>query len=182
VPRRRAAAATVPVMSEERIEKLEKSLAAARTRLDRIEAGQRVDREHFGFGVGACTVAGALFALTATTWRSARVEDSDADQVITLWGMVEEGWQGVVTLALVLLLVVGTISLFVGEGGRVSHLFFAGVAVIALVAIGAAIGQLEPTGWYDADDTEVGAGRWLAGLACVTLAILHSVRAGEHRR
>ena len=169
-------------MSEERIAKLEKSLEAARTRLDRVEAGQRSDRERFGYGVGACTVAGALFALTATTWRVGQDEDERTDQVTTLWGMVDEGWQGVATLALVLLLVVGTITVFVGEGGRTAHLSFLAVAFAALLAIGFAVGQLEPAGWYDPDDTHAGAGRWMAALACVTLAVLHGARAGDHQR
>jgi fumarate reductase subunit D len=167
-------------MSEERIEKLEKSLTAARTRLDRIEAGQRTDREHFGYGVTACTVAGALFVLTATTWRSAETDSGRSDQATTLWGMAADGWQGVATLALVLLLVVGTMAVFTGEGSRTSHLVFAGIAVLTVVAI-AFVGQVEPTGWYDADDTTAGAGRWLAALACVTLAILHGARSGDHR-
>ena len=168
-------------MSEERIAKLEKSLADARTRLDRIEAGQRADRERFGRGVAACTVAGALFALTATTWRGAEDEDSRADQVTTLWGRVGEGWQGAAAMALVLLLVVGTIAVFAGEGGRGGHAFFAGVAFVALIAIGFAVGTLEPAGWYDADDTTVGAGRWMAALACVVLAVMHGARAGDSR-
>jgi hypothetical protein len=172
-------AATVRGMSDERFEKLESALKALRTQVYQLDRQRRADRVRTSLDLVACTVAGTLFALTAASWVTIPNDDVFADGVITLWGMVPEGWQAVATLLLVLLLAVGTPAAFVGEAGRYTHIFFVVVALLAVVAIAFFVGQVEPGGWY-AEETDVGTGRWLAGLACLFLAITHGARAGEH--
>lgn len=165
-------------MSDERFEKLESSLKALRTQVAQVDRDRRADRVRTSFDLVACTVAGALFVLTATAWCTITNNSGFADSVITLWGMVPEGWQAAVTLLLVLLLAAGTLGAFVGEAGRYTHLFFVAVAVLAVVAIVFFVGQVEPAGWYD-EAPDSGTGRWLAGLACLFLAITHGARANE---
>ncbi|TDV57435.1 hypothetical protein [Actinophytocola oryzae] len=166
-------------MPDDRIDKLEKSLAYLRKRLDEVERGQRHDRGALGYALTACTVAGALGVLTATTWRSASDSDGHLDQATTLWGMVPEGWQAVVTLALVLLTAGGSLAAFTGESGRATHIFFVVAALVTIIAIVFLVGQVEPDGFYDPEDTDVGTGRWLSGLACLVLAVVHGAKAGE---
>jgi len=166
-------------MSDERIEKLESALQALRKQVSQLDRGRRADRARTNFDLVACTVAGALFVLTATAWRTASNSDGFLDEATTLWGMVPEGWEAVVILLLVLLLAAGTIGAFVSEAGRYTHLFFVVIAVLAAVAIAFFVGQVEPAGWYDPEDTDAGTGRWLAGLACLVLALVHGARASE---
>jgi hypothetical protein len=168
-------------MSDERIEKLESSLTSLRRQVSQMDRDRRADRLRTGFDLAACTVAGALFVLTATAWRTATDDDGFVNEVTTLWGMVPEGWQAVVTLLLVLMLAAGTLGAFIGEAGRHTHLFFVAVAILTALAIAFIVGQVEPSGWYDPEDTDAGAGRWLAGLTCLALAITHGARANEVR-
>jgi hypothetical protein len=168
-------------MSDERIEKLEKSLAAVRKRVDEVDRGQRAALGGVRFAVLACTVAGAMLALTATTWRTTRDPDAKVGDVTTLWGMVPEGWQAVVTFLLVLVVAIGTISVFLADtAGRTTHLVFAVLAVLAVVSI-FFVGGVEPTGWYP-DDGHAGPGRRLTALASLVLAVAHGARASEVNR
>jgi hypothetical protein len=165
-----------------RIEKLEKTLASLRRRVDEADRGQRSEIAGLRFAVFASVAAGVLLALTATTWRTYRGEDPEIEDVTTLWGMVPEGWQGVVTFGLILLLSLGTVTVFVGDtAGRLTHVFFAVVGLLTVVAI-IAVGFVEPDAWYDAEDTESGPGRWLALFTALSLAITHLARGTELRR
>lgn len=58
-------------MSDERIDKLEASLQALRRQVSQMDRDRRTDRVRTGYDLAACTIAGALFVLTATAWRTA---------------------------------------------------------------------------------------------------------------
>jgi hypothetical protein len=171
--------AIVSRVSEEQIDRLQKSLDGLRNRLEEIERRRRDDRALLEIALPACVVAGALAVLTTSTWRSVDDSNDMADRAISLWGLTQEGWQATATLALVLALAIGTVAAFVGNSGRVAHIVLVVVAVGALFAIAFLIGQLQPIGFYDPDEAKVGSGRWLAALACVTLAVINGVRASE---
>jgi hypothetical protein len=166
-------------MSDDRIEKLEVALKALRTQVSRLDRARLADRARAGADLVACTLAGALLVLTATAWRTVPDSDGDVVGIATLWGMVPEGWQAVVTIVLVLLLATGTLAVFVGGAGRYTHIFFVVVAILAAVAIAFLVGQVEPAGFYDPEDADAGSGRWLAGLVCLALAATHGARAGD---
>ena len=169
-------------MSEERIEKLEKSLSGLRKRVDEVDRGHRDAQRAVLYAVFACTLAGALLALTATTWRSTSDTDDHFADVTTLWGMVPEGWQAAWTLIGVLTVCVGTISVFLADvAGRATHLVFTAFCALTVVGI-VLVGQVEPAGWFDPEDGHAGPGRWLTLLGTVVLAIVHAARAGELRR
>jgi hypothetical protein len=169
-------------MSEERIEKVERSLGALRKRIDELDRGNRDVQRAVVYAVFACTLAGIMLALTATTWRSARDVDDHFADVTTLWGMVPEGWQAVVTLIGVLTVAIGTIAVFLADtAGRTTHVVFIVACVLTAVAI-LLIGQVEPAGWFDPEDGHAGPGRWLTLLATLVLAAGHAARAGELRR
>ena len=168
-------------MSEERIEKLEKSLSAMRKRADEQDRGQRDALNALRYAVFACTLAGAMVALTATTWRAAESDDVVADAT-TLWGMVPEGWQAAVTLTGVLIVAIGSIAVFLADvAGRTSHVVFIVFCALTIVAI-LLVGQVEPAGFPDPEDGLSGPGRWLTLLATLVLAVAHAARAGELRR
>jgi hypothetical protein len=165
-----------------RIEKLEKTLASLRRRVDEADRGQRSEIAGLRYAVFASMGAGVLLALTTTTWRTYRGDDPEVEDVTTLWGMVPEGWQGVVAFGLILLLALGTVAVFVTDtAGRPTHVFFGVVGLLTAVAIIAA-GLVEPDAWYDAEDTESGPGRWLALFTALSLAIAHFARGAELRR
>jgi hypothetical protein len=167
-------------MSEDRIEKLEKSLRIVRTRVDELDHGQRGEFAALRFSVLASAVAGSMLALTATTWRTT-VDDSDyvIGDVTTLWGMAPEGWQGTVTLLLVLTVSIGTIAVFLADiAGPITHFVFAALALFTVVGI-VLLGALEPAGWGDPEDGRSGPGRWLTLLAALLLAIAHASRAEQ---
>jgi hypothetical protein len=161
------------------IDKLHKSLDRSRVWLDDVERRRRNDRIHLGYALPACTVAGALAVLTTSTWRSVDDSRSIADEATTLWGLLPEGWQAVATLALVTILAIGTVVAFISDTGRGGHWGLAVVAVTALFSIAFLVGRTKTDGWYAAEHAEAGAGRWLAGLACITLAVIHSARASD---
>jgi hypothetical protein len=166
-------------MSEERIDKLEKSLQAMRKRVDEVDRGQRAELAGLRFAVFACTIAGAMLALTAVTWRTTRDTDDRVGEVTTLWGMVPEGWQAVVTFALVLVVAVGTLAVFLADtAGRRTHVVFAGLCLLTIVAT-FLVGAVEPDGWYDPEDSHAGPGRWLTALAALVLAVTHGSRASQ---
>jgi len=169
-------------MSEERIEKLEQSLSGLRKRLDEVDRGGRDIQRAIVYAVFACTVAGAMLALTATTWRSTSDTDDHFADVTTLWGMAPEGWQAVATLLGVLTVAIGTIAVFLADtAGRTTHVVFVVLCLLTVVAI-LLVGQVEPEGWFDPEDGHPGAGRWLTLLGALVLAVVHGARAGELRR
>jgi Mn2+/Fe2+ NRAMP family transporter len=166
-------------MSEERIDKLEKSLQVMRKRVDEVDRGQRAELAGLRYALFACAIAGAMLALTAATWRTTHETDDHVGEVTTLWGMVPEGWQAVVTFALVLVVAVGTLAVFLADtAGRPTHLVFAGLCLLTVVAI-FLVGAVEPAGWYDPEDGHAGPARWLTALAAVVLGITHASRAAE---
>jgi len=168
--------------ADERIEKLEKAHANLRRRVDEADRGQRSEIAGLRYAVFTSLAAGVLLAVTATTWRTYRGQDSEVEDVTTLWGMVPEGWQGVVTLGLILLLSLGTVAVFVSDAaGRAVHVLFAVAGLLTVVAI-IAVGFVEPDAWYDAEDTESGPGRWLALFAALSLTVMHFTRGAEVRR
>jgi hypothetical protein len=165
-----------------RIEKLEKALANLRRRVEEGDRGNRDEIAGVRYAVFVSMVAGVLLALTATTWRTYRGGDPDIEDVTTLWGMVPEGWQGAVTLGLILLLSLGTVTVFVADtAGRPTYLFFVVVAIFTVVAI-LFVGLVEPEASYEAEDTESGPGRWLALFTALTLAVTHASRGAGLRR
>ncbi len=167
---------------EDRIEKLEKAMRDMRRRVDETGRAQHAELGGLRYAVFACVAAGVLLALTAATWRVYAGDDPDVEDLTTLWGMAPEGWQGFGTLALVLVLVVGTIGVFLaGADGHRVYLVFAGIAALTVVAI-LFVGMVEPDHWYDAEDTESGPGRWLALFTALTLTITHAARGAELRR
>jgi hypothetical protein len=167
---------------EGRIEKLEKSLKDMRRRVDEADRGHRGEIVGLRYAVFASVASGVLLALTATTWRFYEGEDPDIEDVTTLWGMVPEGWLGTVTLALVLVLALGTVGVFLADtAGRTTHVVFAVLALLTVVAI-LFVGLVEPDAWYDAEDAESAPGRWLALLTALSLAVTHAARGGELRR
>jgi hypothetical protein len=169
-------------MSEERIEKLEQSLRSLRKRVEEVDRGGHDIQKAVLYAVFACTVAGAMLALTATTWRSASDTDDHVADVTTLWGMVPEGWQAVATLLGVLTVAIGTIAVFLADtAGRTTHVVFIVLCLLTVVGI-LLVGQVEPAGWFDPEDGHAGAGRWLTLLAALALAVVHGARAGELRR
>jgi hypothetical protein len=169
-------------MSDERIEKLEKSLAAMRKRVDEVDRGQREALGGMRFALLACTVAGGMLALTATNWRTTRDPDASVGDATTLWGMVPEGWQAVVTFLLVLVVAIGTISVFLADtAGRTTHLVFTVLAVLVIVSI-LFVGKVQPAGWFDPDEGHPAPGRWLTALASLVLAVTHGIRASEVNR
>ncbi len=164
-------------MFEERIDKLEKSLQAMRKRVDEVDRGQRAELSGLRFAVFACTIAGAMLALTAVTWRTTRDTDDKVGEVTTLWGMVSEGWQAVAAFGLVLVVAVGTIAVFLTDtAGRRTYVVFAVLCLLTVVAT-LLVGAVEPDGWFDPEDGHAGPGRWLTALAAVVLAITHGSRA-----
>ena len=166
-------------MSEERIEK---SLAAMRRRVDQLDRGQRDALNAVRYAVFACTIAGTLLALTATTWRAAADSDGAVADATTLWGMVPEGWQAAWTLIGVLIVAIGSIAVFLADvAGRPTHVVF--IVFCALTVVGTfLVGQVEPAGFPDAEDGLSGPGRWLTLLATLVLGVVHAARAGELRR
>jgi hypothetical protein len=169
-------------MSEERIEKLELSLVAMRKRVEEVDRGLRAEQGGLRFAVFGCTVAGAVLALTATTWRTTRDTDDRVGEVTTLWGMVPEGWQAVVTFCLVLVVVIGTVAVFLTDtAGRTTHVVLLVLALLAALSI-FFVGDVEPDGWYDPEDGHAGPGRWLTMLASLVLAATHGTRAAELER
>ena len=169
-------------MSEERIEKLEKSLSALRKRLDEVDRGHRDAQRALLYSVFGATLAGAMLALTAATWRTARDSDDFLADATTLWGMVPEGWQAAWTLIGVLVVAVGSIAVFLADtAGRATHVVF--IVFCALTVVGILlVGQVEPAGWFDPEDGHAGPARWLTLLAALVLGVVHAARAGELRR
>lgn len=169
-------------MSEERIEKLEKSLSAMRKRVDELDRGHRDALNAVRYAVFACTVAGALLVLTATTWRAAADSDGVVADATTLWGMVPEGWQAAWTLIGVLTVAFGSIAIFLADvAGRPTHVVFIVFCAVTVVGI-LLVGQVEPAGFPDPEDGLSGPGRWLTLLATLVLGVVHAARAGELRR
>jgi hypothetical protein len=168
-------------MSEERIEKLEKSLVGLRKQVDLLG---RVDRDTFAsmrYAVFGCVVAGALLAFTATTWRTTGGEDGIPGDATTLWGMAGEGWQAAATLILAGLVAIGTIGVYLADAeGPRSYYVCAVLALLLMVAVFLA-GEVEPAGFYDPEDASSAPGRWLTLLAAVVLGCTHLVRGTELR-
>jgi hypothetical protein len=166
-------------MSDERIEKLEKSLQTLRKQVNELSHAHREDGAILRYAVFACTVAGMMLALTAASWR---VLDSGADmKLYTLWGLVPDSWQAAATLGLVLAVALGTFGAFLADvAHRWAHLAIVVLALLAAVAamIFASVGESS----YYADDYETGTGRWLTVLAALVLATIHGIRAGELRK
>jgi hypothetical protein len=169
-------------MSDERIDKLEQSLLALRKRVNQQSREQQAGEGRLRHALIACAVAGAMVALTATTWQ---VEDSDvleAADVRTLWGMLPDSWPPVITLALVLALGLGTIGVSLSDDtGRLAHQVLVVGALLAAVMVLSAGTAVVPTFGLDADDYESGPGRWLTLLCALGLAGLHGTRASELR-
>lgn len=167
-------------MSEERIEKLEKSLAGLRRQVDLLG---RVDRDTFvsmRYAVFGCVVTGALLALTATTWRTTG-EDDDRAEVTTLWGMAGEGWQAAGALILVGLVAIGTVGVFLADAESSRPYYVCAVLALLLIVGVALAGQVEPAGYGDPEDAHSAPGRWLTLLAALVLGITHLVRGTELR-
>ncbi len=166
-------------MSDERIDKLESSLKALRKRVDQLDHRRHDTASALRSAVLGCAVAGAMLALTATTWRT--VDDGDHVDEVTLWGMVPNGWQAVVTLGLVLAVAIGTFGVSLGESSRGAHIVLVVLALLAAVAV-LLVGAVDSDGgWYDPEDYGTAPGRWLTLLAALLLAATHGGRAGELR-
>ncbi|WP_460401798.1 hypothetical protein [Actinophytocola sediminis] len=158
--------------------KLEQSLQSLRKRVQQQSAEHQHAADAHQHAAFACAIAGAMLALTATTWR---VEDHDgleADDVQTLWGMLADGWPPVAALLLVLTLGVGTFAM--ANASRRAHVVFVGIALAAAVAVLFA-GSLAPTYGLDANDYGSGPGRWLTLLCALALAATHGSRASALR-
>ena len=168
-------------MSDERIAKLEQSLQLLRKRVNQLGVEHQDIEGRLRHSLLACVVAGAMLALTATTWRVEDHEDLEAEDVQTLWGMLPDGWPAVAALVLVVSLGLGTIGVAVGGGtGRTTHLVFVALALLTAVSVLFA-GSLAPTFGLDADDYDSGPGRWLTLLCALGLAGIHGGRAGDLR-
>ncbi|HEX2132525.1 MAG TPA: hypothetical protein VHH15_13295 [Actinophytocola sp.] len=168
-------------MSDERIEKLEQSLLALRRRVDALSRGQRDTHVDLTYAVLASVLAGAVVALTATTWRHAEDIGADHTYVDTLWGMAPRGWQAALTLFLLGVLVLGTLVLFLGDQPRRrAHIGFVVVALLAAVGV-LLVGAVEAKGLVEAEDYDTAPGRWLALVGTLALAAVHGARAGTVR-
>jgi len=166
-------------MSEERMTALDQSLRSLRKRVDQLDHGRHETAATLRHAVLACAVAGAVVALTATTWRT--VDDGDHVDAVTLWGLVPDGWQGAVALGLVLAVAAGTFGVSLGDPSRGAHLVLVALALLAAVAV-LVVGAVDSGGgWYDPEDYGTAPGRWLTLLAVLLLAAVHGGRAGELR-
>jgi hypothetical protein len=169
-------------VSEERVEKLEKSLQHLRKRVDQVDRRQGDVLDGLRYAVLACAVAGALLAMTAAAWRTVGGGDDADGYVETLWGMVPEGWQAAWTLGGVLVVGVGTIAVFVADtAGKASHIVFVVLALLTAVGI-VLVGAVDASGFYSADEADSAPARWLSLLAVLFLAVVHGTRANDVRR
>jgi len=166
-------------VSEERVEKLEKSLQHLRKRVDQVDRRQGDVLDGLRYAVLACAVAGAMLAMTAATWRTVGGADG---YVETLWGMVPEGWQAAWTLGGLLVVGVGTIAVFVADtAGKASHIVFVVLALLTALGI-VLVGAVEPSGLYSAEEGDSAPARWLTLLATLFLAVVHGTRSNDIRR
>ncbi|OLF15661.1 hypothetical protein [Actinophytocola xanthii] len=168
-------------MAEDRIDELQSSLRALRRQLDQLDRRQQASASGLRQAVLAATVAGAMLVLTATTWRTAPGDGASVGDLGSLWGMTSDGWQPVAALVLVVATALGSLAVFLGEAGRVGHVVLVVLALLTALAI-LLVGGVEPDGWYESEDYESAAGRWLTLLAALGLAALHGGRASELRR
>ncbi len=117
------------------------------------------------------SLATGLLVLTATTWSADRFGEHPS----TLWGLVPQGWQAWVMLALVAGTALASYALFLTDPpSRAGHLATVWVALLTAVWV-IVVGQVPP------DDHGTGPGRWLTLLGAVALASAHGFRAEELR-
>lgn len=167
-------------MSEERLEKLEKSVQAVRKLVREQDQDQRDLLVGVRWAVLAAAVAGSLLALTAATWRTTTYRE-DIVEVTTLWGLAHLGALGGLTLALVVVVAVASGCVFVSQvAGPKPHVVLGVLALLAVVPI-LFVGRVENVTPYWRAVDEPGAGRWLTLVALLVLASLHTMRARDFR-
>jgi hypothetical protein len=168
-------------MSDERIEKLEKSVQKVRTLVREQRDEQHARLAGLRWAVFAAAVAGSMLAFTSATWRITEYE-RDVVEVSSLWGLVPMGFQAGLALALVLAVAVSSVGVFLSDlAGPTSHVVLAVLASLAVVAIVFVNGMWQNTAQSEAID-ESGAGLWLTLFAALVLAIMHASRAAELRK
>lgn len=160
---------------ESKVDKLDKSLRALRKTVSEQETGLRREMSSFSYIAAASALAGALFALTGSLWA---IEESDyGDKVFTLWGLMSEGWSGLLAVVLVAAAGIGTLVAFgatqPSRGGHITMTVICVLTAIAVLMITTAI-DLD-------DDATTLSPRWLSALIAVALSMLHGTRAGELR-
>jgi hypothetical protein len=167
--------------SDERIDKLEKSVRAMRELVREQDHGQRADVTGLRWAVLAALVAGSMLALTSATWRTT-VYREDIVEVNSLWGLAPRGALASVTVALLLVIAVGSVGVFLsGIAGPRSHAVLAVLASLAVVPI-LFVGDVKNETPFSEAVDESGAGRWLTLVAALVLAVLHASRGAQLRR
>jgi len=173
-------------MSEDRIEKVEQTLRVVQARLRELDREVRDSLHSPRYAAGACAVAGAMIALTATPWRTGQEtlpsEGQDwVDNVATLWDMATDGWQAAFTLILVLVVGVGTIVLFTWNNAD-AKVYIAFAVLAALTVVGVLFAHAgTPADSFEVSEYTYLAGRWLTLFAAFGLAFMHGGRAAELR-
>lgn len=143
------------------------ALRSLRARVEELEQRRRRAADGLRFAVPGTAVAVGLLALTATTWVV------DEDEPYTLWGLVPEGWQAFVMLALVAGVALTTPALFLADHPvRAGHLVMVWVSLLTAVWV-IVLNAVLP------DDADTAPGRWLTLLAALALAAAHGFRAEE---
>jgi hypothetical protein len=173
-------------MSEDRIEKVEQTLRVVQARLRELDREARDSLRSPRYAAGACAVAGAMIALTATPWRTGQEvlpsEGQDwVDNVATLWDMATDGWQAAFTLILVLVVGVGTIVVFTWNNSD-AKVYIAFAVLAVLTVVGVLISHAgKPADSFEVSEYQYLAGRWLTLFAAFGLAFMHGGRAAELR-
>jgi hypothetical protein len=143
------------------------ALRSLRTRIEELERRRRRSVDGLRFAVLGTALAAGMVALTATTWLV------DGDEPYTLWGLVAEGWQGLVMLGLVGVVALGTPGLFLTEHpSRAGHLVMVWVCLLTAFWV-FMLNAVVP------EDADTAPGRWLTLLTALAVAATHGFRAEE---
>ncbi|MGH3863914.1 hypothetical protein [Actinokineospora sp.] len=95
-------------------------LKSLRSRVEELEENAKRDRADIGRCVSVAALAGALFALTASTWFVLETKtDVTAYSLWGLWGLL--GWPAFAVVAVLAVVAVGSLTMAMAAPGKVAR-------------------------------------------------------------
>jgi hypothetical protein len=161
----------MPVTDTGNVDNLLKSL---RSRVEELEENAKQDRADVGRCVAVAALAGALFALSASTWFVLETKsDVTAYSLWGLWGLL--GWPAFTVVALLAVSTIGSLALAMAKPGKVASWIYiaAGILVApAMIWLSAALPGKESS-WS--------AAAWITLLCAFALALANGTRVSASR-